>query len=175
MAFEMDGLRVLRRLGKHPALFESVRPEATKAAFSLVAKRLKVRGITLADARAVRDALGADDFSLFLDAASDADVRSLLGKLDPRWPDLKGGSPPDLRRRLAALCDGGADPEPKGPAGAARKTAATPAAPRQRLRVMDISAMGATREVERPAAETPAAEPPKKGKKKAGGRGKKKG
>jgi len=173
MAFEMDGLRVLRRLGKHAELFESVRPEATKAAHALVVRRLKVRGVALADARAVRNALGGEDFSLFLDAVSDADVRALLGRLDPRWPDLRSGKPHDLRSRLAALCDGGAEPEPKGTAGPAGKTAAPSAARRQPLRVMDISAMGATREAEPPAAETPAATPPKKGKKKGGGRKKK--
>jgi hypothetical protein len=153
MALEIDGFAVLGSIAKHPSRFADVRADAAKAARALVAAQIKSRATGLASLRGIRDALGAPAFDLILDGLPDAQVKTLVGKLDKNHPELKGAALPWLRQHLRALADASMEPaalakkpsaKPKAakePA-AAKKAGAKKDEPLQRL---NYSSAGATR------------------------------
>lgn len=150
MALDIDGLAVLRNIAAHPAAFSEVTtevaPETAKVARALVTKQLKSKSLTLKNLRDVRKALGAETFNLILDGVADAQIKSVVAKIDKNHPDLKTSNPQWRRRQLGALADGSAEsaekvkaaPKPKGGKQTPPKAAEEP----QRL---DYSSAGATR------------------------------
>jgi hypothetical protein len=121
MALEIDGLAILCAIAEAPQAFPAIRQEVNKVAQALVTKQLKAAGLTVAALRAVREALGSQPLALVVDGLKDAEVKTLVTRLDKHHPDLKTGKPADQRRHLLALASG-TDPVPK--------PAKAPAAPR---------------------------------------------
>ncbi len=124
MSIALDGFHVLQRLGKHSDLFVVVRADADKAARALVVKCLKSKSLGLDSMRQIQEALGGDQFSLVLEGLKDADVKSILARLDKHVPELKTGTTMWRRQHLQALAEGEAYPFP--PPAKAAKTTASP-------------------------------------------------
>jgi hypothetical protein len=110
MAIALDGLRALRRIGKHPAVFAAARIDADKAARSIVTKVLKAKTTDLTALRALREALHDEPFALIVEGLKDADIKAVLLRLDSHHPDVKDGSPASRQRHLLALAAGEAEP-----------------------------------------------------------------
>jgi hypothetical protein len=153
MALEIDGFAVLGRIASHPSRFADIRADVIKAARALVTAQIKSKATGLASLRDLRDALGAPAFDLILDGLPDAQIKTLVGKLDKNHPDLKGAAAPWLRQQLRALSDRSVEPAAqakKPPAkskatkepSVAKKAAANKDEPIQRL---NYSSAGATR------------------------------
>jgi hypothetical protein len=146
MANELDGFKVLRRIGKHAAEFSDVAVDARKAARSLVAKQLKAKSTTLQTLCKIHEIVGGKAFIFLVEGLSDADVTALVSKFDPHHPELKAANPAWRRARLAALASGKVEPattSPAPPKTTLRTSAKTSAAkPPERL---DSLAMAAVR------------------------------
>ncbi len=112
MAIDFNGFAALRSIGTHAGAFPDVAAEAKKAARTLIVKQLK-KSAGLVSAREIRKALGDDTFALVVDGMTDAEVKTLLGKLDKYHPDLKASGPGWRRQQLLALADGSAEPSEK--------------------------------------------------------------
>jgi hypothetical protein len=84
-----------------------------KAARTLVVKQLKTKSAGMKSLRDVRESLGHDSFALIVDGMKDAEVKSLLGKLDKHQPELKGSNPQWRLAQLRALADGSIEPAAK--------------------------------------------------------------
>jgi len=125
MANELDGFKLLRRIGKHAADFPDIAIDATKAARALVARQLKAKATGLQALRKVHEATGGKTFVLLVDGMSDADVAALVAKFDPHHPELKTATPAWRRARLAALAGG--DTEPAGEPSASSQPKPRPA------------------------------------------------
>jgi len=126
MSIALDGFEVLRAIGQHADVFKPVRAEVDKAARALVTKCLKAKSVDLHALRDIARALGDDAFALLLDGLKEAEVKSLLTRLDKHFAELKTGTAAARRQRLKALVDGKAEPAP--PAKAAKKAPAKKAA-----------------------------------------------
>ncbi|MDB5655937.1 MAG: hypothetical protein JWQ94_3550 [Tardiphaga sp.] len=122
MSIALDSYQVLRAIGKHAELFKPVRAEVDKAARALVLKCLKAKTIDLEALRDIHGALGAESFELLVEGLKDAELKSILTRLDKHDPELKSGSAAWRRQHLLALATGGAPSPP--PAKAAKKTTA---------------------------------------------------
>jgi uncharacterized protein (DUF4415 family) len=109
MAIALDGFKVLKRLGDTPETFGSIRVDVDKAARALVVKCLKTKATDLGTTRAIHAALHDKPFELLIDGLKQAELKSLLTKLDKHHPDLKTMSPPEQRAHLLALARGDAD------------------------------------------------------------------
>lgn len=149
MSIALDGFYVLQRLGKHAELFVAVRADADKAARALVVKCLKSKSLGLDALRQMHKALGGDQFSLVLEGLKDADVKSILTRLDKHVPELKTGTTTWRRQHLQALAEGEAylsSPPAKAEKKAVPKKgrAAKPVAEPKRLQsdVMDLYRAG---------------------------------
>jgi hypothetical protein len=149
MSIALDGFEVLRRLGKHADVFAAVRSDVDKAARTLVVKCLKTKSVGSDILRDIHKALGTDQFELVLDGLKDAEVKSILTRLDKHHPDLKQGAPAWRRQHLKALAEGSFNPSPP-PAKAAKKAAAGKKAKAEPARleseVMDLYREGGKRE-----------------------------
>jgi hypothetical protein len=122
MSIAIDGFDILQRLGKHADAFAVVRADVDKQARALVVKCLKAKALGFEAIRDIHKALGTEQFGLVVEGLKDAEVKSILTRLDKHHPDLKGGSPSWRRQHLSALADGSSKPRP-APAKAAKKTA----------------------------------------------------
>ncbi|MEH3145077.1 MAG: hypothetical protein PGN34_06950 [Methylobacterium frigidaeris] len=136
MALEIDGLAVLCAIAEAPEAFPAIRSEVTKAAQTLVVTQLKAKTLTVEGLRKVEAALGPQPLALILDGMKDAEVKSLVTRLDTHHPELKAAAPLEHRRRLRALA-AGTDPveKPKPaakPNAPARVASAKPRAARTR-------------------------------------------
>ena len=107
MALDVDGFAVLRAIAQTPDAFPDIAGDVPKAARALVAKQLKARGLTLPGLHRLHASLGAENLALILDGLSDAEVKSLVTRLDRNNPDLKTAGPDWHRHQLAALAQGG--------------------------------------------------------------------
>jgi hypothetical protein len=67
-----------------------------------VIKQLKAKNTGLHSVRDIRKAIGADAFGLIMDGMTDAQVKSLVSKLDKKHPELKSSQNhrPSRKRRL---------------------------------------------------------------------------
>jgi hypothetical protein len=63
--------------------------------------------------RAVKKALGDTAFSLIVDGMKDAEVKTLIAKLDKHHPELKTATPEWRRGHLRSLAGGAAKPASK--------------------------------------------------------------
>ncbi|WP_022720120.1 hypothetical protein [Rhodopseudomonas sp. B29] len=125
MAIVVDGFQVLSRIGKHAELFRGVRADVDKAALALVTKALKAKSLDPATLKSLHRALG-EDFPLIVEGLKDADIKSVVTKLDKHHLDAKGGTAAWRRQHLLALADGSAEPSPP-PEKPAKKAKATKA------------------------------------------------
>lgn len=110
---ELDGFAALRMIADHADAFSEVNTEAAKAARELVVKQLKSKSLTVEGARAVRDALGSDTFDLIVDGLTNANLKSIVTKLDKHHPEIKGANAQWRRQHLRTLLDGIAEPTGK--------------------------------------------------------------
>jgi hypothetical protein len=113
MPLDMDGFLVLGSIAAHRAAFQDVAKEINAAARTLVVKQIKSKGTDLGRLRAIHAALGSDAFNLAMDGLPDAQIKSLLGKLDKHHPELASFTPEWGRRHILALADGSASAAPK--------------------------------------------------------------
>ncbi|MBV8696471.1 hypothetical protein [Bradyrhizobium sp.] len=139
MSIALDGFEVFRQLGKHADVFGPIRADVDKQARALVVKCLKTKSVGLDKVRGIRTALGEDQFGLLLDGLKDAEVKSVVTRLDKHHPDLKAGTTAWRREHLGALADGSSAPHAppvKVKKAAAKKAKAEPA--RLQSEVVDI-------------------------------------
>lgn len=142
MALDLDGAAVLRSIVEDPSAFPDIATELNKVARALVAKQLKAKSATLERVRRVQGAVGGPAFRLVIDGLSDAEVKSLAGRLDRNHPDITAGTA-DWRRRHIVTLASGADPAPKPQKPKAPgKKASAPARPKPR-RALGSKAMAA--------------------------------
>lgn len=126
MSIALDGFAVLRKLGKHADVFAPVRSDVDKAARALIVKCLKAKSVGIDGLRDISSALGEDQFELVVEGLKDAEVKSMLARLDKHHPEVKAGSAAWRREHLLAVATGKAD------ASAPRAKAAKPSEPRAR-------------------------------------------
>ena len=112
MAVDFNGFVVLRSIGVHAGAFPDMASEAKKVARTLVVKQLK-KSAALSPTREIRNAIGEETFGLIVDRMTDAEVKTLVGKLDKYHPDLKASGPGWRRQQLLALAGGSAEPSEK--------------------------------------------------------------
>ena len=139
MSIALDSFEVLHAIGKHADLFKPVRVEVDKAARALVTKCLKAKTVGLEALRDLQRAIGNEPFELLVEGLKDAELKSILARLDKHHPELKSASASWRRQHLLALATGEAAAPP--PAKAAKKSAAKKAkAEPERLRsdTMDV-------------------------------------
>ncbi len=126
MAIELDGFAVLRAIAAHESAFAAGRPEIVKFVKSIVAQRLKDKETGLAQLREIFAALGAEPFALIVDETPEAQLKSILARLDKNRAEIKTAQGEWLRGHLRALADGGAEPaQTRKPSG--KKPAKAPA------------------------------------------------
>lgn len=139
MPIALDGFDVLRQIGKHPDAFALARADVDKQARALVTKCLKAKSIGYDGVREIHKAIGKEQFGLLVEGLKDAEVKSILTKLDKHRPELKNGTAAWRREHLTALADGSSDPSPppvKAKKATAKKAKATPT--RLHSEVMDV-------------------------------------
>jgi hypothetical protein len=112
MPLSLDGMAVLGKIAANSRVFAEVKPDAAKQGRALVVKQLKAKAGDRESLRAVKRALGPRIFDAILDGLSDADIRSLLHKLDRYCPDMKGSNAGWRREHLRDLATGKARPTP---------------------------------------------------------------
>ena len=120
MSIVIDGFAILAPLGKHADTFAVVRADVDKQARALVVKCLK-KAVGLNGLREIHHALGDEQIGLVIEGLKDAEVKSLLTRLDKHHPDVKNGTVNWRSRHLRALADGSSDPAPP-PVKAAKKS-----------------------------------------------------
>ena len=139
MSIALDSYEVLRAIGKHADVFKPVRAEVDKAARALVVKCLKAKAVGLDALRDISGALGSEPFELLVEGLKDAELKSILSRLDKHHPELKTASAAWRRQHLLALATGEAPASPPAKAakkGAAKKAKAEPA--RLHSETMDV-------------------------------------
>jgi hypothetical protein len=144
MALSLDGMAVLRAIAENRGVFSGVTSEAAKYGRTLVVKQLKAKGGGLETLQAVRTALGREPFSQIVDAMTDAEVKSFVGRVDRYHPELKTSNAAWRRMHLRALADGKAEPTDKPARVTKAKTR-----PRKSLakrEFLDLQSMKATRQ-----------------------------
>jgi len=122
MAVDLGGFSLLYSIGSHAHVFSEIKVDVLKAARTLVLKQLKTKSAGMKSLRDVRESLGHDSFALIVDGMKDAEVKSLLGKLDKHQPELKGSNPQWRVAQLRALADGSIEPAAKPKAAAKTKS-----------------------------------------------------
>jgi hypothetical protein len=146
MSIALDGFELLRRLGEHADTFAVVRADVDKQARALVVKCLKSKSIGFDALGEIYKALGEEPFGLLLDGLKDAEVKSIVTRLDKHHPELKGGAPAWHRKHLKALAEGTSHPSAppakpvKKPKASKKASEAEP--PRLHSEVMDVFRQG---------------------------------
>lgn len=125
MALEFDGFEAWRAVAESPDSFASLRAEAAKSARAALVKYLKAKTSGLAELRRARKALGKQTFGLLIDGMKDAEVKTLVTRLDKHHPQLKAADAAWRRQHILQLVKGDAEPAPK-PDKPAKKAEATP-------------------------------------------------
>jgi hypothetical protein len=143
MPVDVDGFVVLRTIGVHPHIFRAITADAAKAARTLVAKQMAHRNTSLKTVRDIRAAVGPEAFSLIMDGLSDAQLKSLVKRLD-KHAALAKIADGTTRIHVLALADGSAQPADPPEGGSKSSRAKPPAEPRAPGRIHYVSA-GATR------------------------------
>jgi hypothetical protein len=139
MSIALDGFEVFRQIGKHANVFATIRADVDKQARALVVKCLKAKSVGLDALRDIRNAVGDDLFGLVVDGLKDAEVKTLLTRLDKHHPDLKQSDPNWQRHQLNALANGSSSPHAppvKAKKATGKKAKAEPA--RLRSEVIDV-------------------------------------
>lgn len=113
MALEFDGFDAWHAIAESPDTFASLRADAAKSARAALVKYLKTKTLGIPELRAARKALGKDLFRLLVDGMKDAEVKSLVNRLDKHNPELKAADPSWRRQHFRALVKGDAEPAEK--------------------------------------------------------------
>ena len=129
MAIDIDGLAVIQAIAATPLLFQDASSEINSFARKFVCGQLKPATINLQRLRDINRAIGSDAFVLILDGQTDSASAALVKKLDKDNPDIKTAPPEWLRRRIAELASGAAEPARKPSKPRPRKK---PSPPRSR-------------------------------------------
>ncbi len=129
MALEFDGFEAWRSIADNPETFASVRAEASKTARAALTKCVKAKTAGVAELRSIRKALGKGTFSHLIDGMKDAEVKTLVTRLDKHHPELKAADPAWRRQHILRLVKGDVEPAVK-PDKPAKKTKA-PRKPKQ--------------------------------------------
>jgi hypothetical protein len=138
MSIALDGFEVLRQMGKHREVFAAARADVDRQARAFIVKCLKAKSTDISALLEICEALGEEQIGLVLESLKDADVKSIVTRLDKHHPDLKGGSAAWRRQHLNALADGSSDPSAppiKAKKAASKTTKSEPA--RLKSEVMD--------------------------------------
>ena len=145
MGLDVDGFAVFRSIGSHAEAFAVIAAEVAKSARTLVVKQITHKDTGLKAVRAIRTAVGPEAFGLITDGMSDAQIKSLVVKLDRHNPELKTVNGAAQRLHVRALADGSAQPSEKQKgASKAVKAQKPPAAPSPADR-LHFSSAGAIR------------------------------
>ena len=112
MALDLDGFKVLRKIGEKPDAFACVAVEAKKAARTLLVKYVKAKSTDLTAVRSMRNAL-REDFDLFLEGMTDAELKAVGTKLDKNNADLRAASAAQRRAQIHSLASGTTEPVAK--------------------------------------------------------------
>ena len=121
MALEFDGFEAWRAVAESPDSFASLRAEAAKSARAALVRYLKAKTSGLAELRRARKALGKQTFGLLIDGMKDAEVKTLVARLDKHHPQLKAADAAWRRQHILQLVKADAEPVPK-PDKPAKKT-----------------------------------------------------
>jgi hypothetical protein len=124
MSIALDGFEVFLRLGRHAEVFAPIRVDVDKQARALVAKCLKAKAVGLDALHDIRKALGSEQFELLVEGLKDAEVKSVLTRVDKHHPEIKSGTAAWRRQHLDALASGVTmplAPPTKAKKGAAKK------------------------------------------------------
>lgn len=113
MALEFDGFEAWRAVAESPDSFASLRADAAKSARAALVKYLKAKTSGLADLRRARKALGKQTFGLLIDGMKDAEVKTLVARLDKHHPELKAANAAWRRQHVLQLIKGDVEPVPK--------------------------------------------------------------
>jgi hypothetical protein len=124
MALEFDGFEAWRAVAESPDSFASLRAEAAKSARAALVKYLKAKTSGLAELRRARKALGKQTFGLLIDGMKDAEVKTLVTRLDKHHPQLKAADAAWRRQHILQLVKGDVEPAQK-PDKPAKKAKAT--------------------------------------------------
>ncbi|UDL93252.1 hypothetical protein LGH83_11625 [Lichenihabitans sp. PAMC28606] len=103
MPVEIDGFAVLGAIARAPQAFGSVKGEVIKTAKALIGKQLKDKSVTCDSLVFIAQAVDHEAFDLIIDTMTDAELKSLLAKVDKNNIDVKAAAPADQRRHLIAL------------------------------------------------------------------------
>ncbi|MEO1192867.1 MAG: hypothetical protein AAFY02_13985 [Pseudomonadota bacterium] len=114
MPLELNGAQVLQTVLDKPHAFPVIHGELSRLAQSLMMKQLRQRSLGIEGLRAVETALGRETMLLVIDAMSDAEVKSLVVRMDPHYEGLRDADPAWQRGHLLQLSEGERDPQPKG-------------------------------------------------------------
>jgi hypothetical protein len=106
MTIALNGFDLLASIGANQQAFAQVEADVDKAALSILQKRLKAKGLTVAHLREVAAAIGSDNLRLIVDHLPDKDIGALVRKLDKFWPGQDHATIADRRRHAAALATG---------------------------------------------------------------------
>lgn len=115
MAIDIDGLAVLRTIAEAPRTFPDAATEINSFARKFVVGQLKPATTNLDRLREVYGAIGGQAFVLILDGQTDSASAALVKKLDKDNPDIRTAPSHRLRRRIAELASGAAEPISKPP------------------------------------------------------------
>src|SRR5262249_38751921 len=113
MPLDIDGFAVLARIAAHSETFQDIAKDVTAAARTLVVKQIKSKTTSLQRLRDIRAALQPEAFGLVMDGLPDAQIKSLLGKLDKHNPELGASTAEWRRQQVLALASGSAEPAAK--------------------------------------------------------------
>jgi hypothetical protein len=116
MTLDIDGFAILKAIAGHPSTFSDVESEARKTARALIIKQVKHKTTDLKKAREIFNLLGSSAFRLVVDGFPDAQIKTLVARLDKSHPDLKTETSPWRRQHLIALLDGSREPIPRAAA-----------------------------------------------------------
>lgn len=123
MAIDIDGYAVLGAIARERRAFSAIQNEVSKAARSLVVKQLKEKSLTLQKLQAISGAIQHESLVLILDLMSDAEIKSLLTKVDKFNLEAKNNSPQAQRKQISNLAKGAISAAVKPVAGKVTKTA----------------------------------------------------
>jgi hypothetical protein len=108
----LDPFALLKSIAAAPATFAPVEGELETGAVAAIRKLITAKDMTLAQLRAVNDAIGADTLGFILghDSIKDSDIKALVKRLDRQWAQLDEARIDALRDHLLDLAAGTAQP-----------------------------------------------------------------
>jgi hypothetical protein len=147
MALDIDGFAVFKVIASHPAVFPEIELEVGKTARALIVKQIKHKTADLKKMRDVYGVLGESTFKLIIDGIPDAQIKTIVTRIDKNHPDIKKETSQWRRQQLIALLDGSKEPAPKEAKKPAKRTAAKKkeSSPMDVPEVLEYSSAGARR------------------------------